>query len=58
MCYKVVIKRTVYVDADTADEAEALALDGNDLFGAEDEVIGVRPDYNGDSILGGGYSCG
>lgn len=58
MCYKVVIKRTFYVDADMAEEAEALALDGNDLFGAEDEVIGVRPDYNARFYSRGGHSRG
>ena len=41
MQYKVTIKKIVYVDADTPDEAEALALDGNDLFGAEEEVTEV-----------------
>lgn len=46
MCYKVIIKKTVYVDADSLEEAEELALDGNDLFGVEEEVIGARPDYN------------
>ena len=42
MCYKVVLKRTVYVDADSPDEAEALALDVDDYISAEDEVIQVQ----------------
>ena len=52
MCYKVVVKRTVYVDADSPDEAEQLALEGDDLFGVEEEVLLVK--FSGNSSY---YSC-
>ena len=42
MCYKVVLKRTVYVDADSPEEAEELALEGGDLFGVEEEILLVK----------------
>ena len=42
MCYKVVLKRTVYVDADSPEEAEELALEGYDLENVEEEVLLVR----------------
>lgn len=42
MCYKVVVKRTVYVDADSPEEAEELALEGYDLENVEEEVLLVK----------------
>ena len=52
MCYKVVLKRTVYVDADSPEEAEELALEGEDLFGVEEELLLVK--FAGNSSY---YSC-
>ena len=53
MCFEVIIRKKVYVDADSAAEAEELALEGNDLFGVEEEVLSVS--RNGNTLY---YSCG